>query len=196
MDREYRWAHWDDPHIANTARVHFGSENLTASGFQRGHGYEATWSVETGEEFITRLVNAHVHGDGWSRNLELTRSVNGRWTSNASASGNQPADLAAPGITPDVDLSGALDCDLGLCPLTNTMPIRRLKLLEDAVPNTALIMAWIDMPSLRVIASDQYYASIDSATVSYASGTRGVNVQLTVDPDGVVVEYPGMARRV
>lgn len=70
--------------------------------------------------------------------------------------------------------------------------------LEDwrNVPETPLIMAWIDMPSLQVIASDQYYSSIDSLKVRYASGTRGVDVELEVDEDGVVVHYPDMARRV
>lgn len=51
------------------------------------------------------------------------------------------------------------------------MPIRCLRLLEENVPETPLIMAWIDMPSLQVIASDQYYSSIDSLKVRYASGT-------------------------
>ena len=52
------------------------------------------------------------------------------------------------------------------------------------------------MPSLQVIASDQYYSSIDSHKVRYASGTRGVDVELEVDEDGVVVYYPDMARRI
>lgn len=47
------------------------------------------------------------------------------------------------------------------------MPIRRLALLETQVPKTQLIMAWIDMPSLQVIASDQFYSSIDAKTVRY-----------------------------
>ena len=76
------------------------------------------------------------------------------------------------------------------------MPIRRLALLETQVPKTQLIMAWIDMPSLQVIASDQYYSSIDAKTVRYASGTRGVDVELEVDGDGVVIHYPDLAPRV
>ena len=63
------------------------------------------------------------------------------------------------------------------------MPIRRLTLLETQVPKTQLIMAWIDIPSLQVIASDQYYSSVDSETVRYESGTRGVDVELEVDGD-------------
>ena len=58
------------------------------------------------------------------------------------------------------------------------------------------IRAWIDIPSLQVIASDQYYSSVDAETVRYESGTRGVDVELEVDGDGVVVHYPDLARRV
>lgn len=76
------------------------------------------------------------------------------------------------------------------------LPIRRLTLLETQVPKTQLIMAWIDIPSLQVIASDQYYSSVDSETVRYESGTRGVDVELEVDGGGVVVHYPDLARRV
>ena len=75
-------------------------------------------------------------------------------------------------------------------------PIRRLTLLETQVPKAQLIMAWIDIPSLQVIASDQYYSSVDSETVRYESGTRGVDVELEVDGGGVVVHYPDLARRV
>ena len=76
------------------------------------------------------------------------------------------------------------------------MPIRRLTLLETQVPKTQLIMAWIDIPSLQVIASDQYYSSVDAETARYESGTRGVDVELEVDGGGVVVHYPDLARRV
>ncbi len=38
--------------------------------------------------------------------------------------------------------------------------------------------------------------SPDAETVRYKSGTRGVDVELEVDGDGVVVHYPALARRV
>ncbi|KDS92495.1 hypothetical protein DHOM_10870 [Dermabacter hominis 1368] len=33
-------------------------------------------------------------------------------------------------------------------------------------------MAWIDLPSLEVSASEQYYASIDRGSVRFINGTR------------------------
>lgn len=195
MNRSYSWVHPDNPQLSNTAEVQFASSGMRATGIQLGDGYRADWSLDAGEQWVTRSVFVSVEGDGWSRKLELIRDDAGRWSAKTSTSGTQPGDLAEPGIKQGTELGDALDCDLGLCPVTNTMPIRRLGLLDGQVPDTPLIMAWIDMPSLQVIASDQYYGSIDEETVHYRSGTRGVDVELEVDSDGVVIAYPDMARR-
>ncbi|WP_254868249.1 putative glycolipid-binding domain-containing protein [Corynebacterium sp. Marseille-Q2823] len=169
---------------------------MTASGVQYGDGYEATWELRAAENWVTERVSVNVEGDGWGRSLELFRSEQGVWSAETNEEGAQLEDLPSPGIVQSADLKAALDCALGLCPLTNTMPIRRLTLLETQVPKTQLIMAWIDIPSLQVIASDQYYSSVDSETVRYESGTRGVDVELEVDGGGVDVHYPDLARRV
>lgn len=196
MERTYKWEHVETPLIRNEAAVHFLGAGLNASGVQYGDGYEATWELRAAENWVTERVSVNVEGDGWGRSLELLRSEQGVWSAETNEEGAQPEDLPSPGIVQSADLKAALDCDLGLCPLTNTMPIRRLTLLETQVPKTQLIMAWIDMPSLQVIASDQYYSSVDAETVRYKSGTRGVDVELEVDGDGVVVHYPDLARRV
>lgn len=196
MTQTYSWEHWDDPNIKNVAEVAFTDDGLTATGTQHGNGYHATWTLDAAEKWITRLVTVEVQGDGWARTLKLTRNDDGKWSSDTTLTGKQPADLPSPGIADGVELNDALDCDLGLCPMTNTMPIRRLNLLTESVPDTQLIVAWIDMPSLQIIASDQYYGSIDQDTVHYRSGTRGVDVELEVDHDGVVIAYPDMARRI
>ena len=196
MERTYKWEHVKTPLIRNEAAVHFLGAGLTASGVQYGDGYEATWELRAAENWVTERVSVNVEGDGWGRSLELFRSEQGVWSAETNEEGAQPENLPSPGIVQSADLKAALDCDLGLCPLTNTMPIRRLTLLETQVPKTQLIMAWIDIPSLQVIASDQYYSSVDAETVRYESGTRGVDVELEVDGDGVVVHYPDLARRV
>lgn len=75
------------------------------------------------------------------------------------------------------------------------MSILRLGLVEKRVPRTRFTVAWIDMPTLRVIESDQDYASAGTASVSHASGTRRVDVILGLDSDGIVTDYPQLARR-
>lgn len=192
----YTWQDINESSLVNTASISLHDAHLTAHGTQRCNRYRATWELTTSPGWITRSVQVQVAGEGWERSLDLRRGNDGTWVDKVSLSGTPPTDLAAPGIGAGVDLTRALDVDLGLCPVTNTMPIRRLGLLEGTVPRTGLLMAWVDMPSLRVIASDQYYASVDGSSVSYVSGTREVDVVLGVDADGVVVDYPGLAQRI
>ncbi len=78
-----------------------------------------------------------------------------------------------------------------------------LRLLDGGVAPTRLVMAWVEMPSLRVLRSDQVYAArspLDAATgravVRYTSASRDFTADLTVDADGLVVDYPRLARRV
>ena len=196
MQRTCTWQGWDDPQLRNTATISLHDDHLSATGMQTGRDYSAAWSLTTTHGWITECITVVVQGAQWTRSLRLERSPAGIWSDEASTTGTQPTGWPAPGIAPDTDLSKALDCDLGLCPVTNTMPILRLDLMRQQAARTPLIMAWIDMPTLRVIASDQYYASVDAGSVSYASGTRDVEVTLGVDSDGIVIDYPELARRV
>lgn len=191
----YKWLSRIDTHQIDTCDIEFRNEGLRAHGEQRTGAYVARWQLTALSDWTTSCFSVTVQGkNNWSRKLHLRRADTEGWSSSISASGNQPAELPAPGFDAKVDLSNAIDIDLGRCPMTNTMPIRRLGLLENDVPRTPLIMAWIDMPSLRVIASDQYYSSVSRSSVRYESGTRDVNVLLKVDANGVVLDYPDLAR--
>jgi hypothetical protein len=98
------------------------------------------------------------------------------------------------------DLADALDCDLACSPVTNTMPIIRHGLQHGPRGSGTLgfVMAFVQVPTLRVVASQQSYMHLDStegtARVRYASGTFVSD--LTVDRDGLVIDYPTMAHRV
>lgn len=200
--RTLHWAGIDDPGRRDSAVVSFRESELAASGTSTCDDYCVTWSLSTSPGWVTRRLEVKVTGQGWSRSLELVRSIDGRWDSHASISGS--VDLPAPGIEDPRSLDNAQDCDLGLCPLTNTMPILRLDLLNNSAPpdETRLTMAWVEVPSLRVLASEQVYSQVSpyrdergSAIVLYSSDSGGFTAEITVDSDGVVLDYPGLARR-
>lgn len=201
--RTIHWAGVDDPGRRDSAVVSFRAGELAASGSSACADYSAVWTLTTSPGWVTRRLQVQVTGADWSRSLDLTRSVDGRWHADVQASGLP--DLPAPGIEDPLALDNAQDCDLGLCPLTNTMPILRLDLLNNSAPpdETRLTMAWVEMPSLRVLASEQVYSQVSpyraergSAIVLYSSATRGFTAELMVDADGVVLDYPGLARRI
>ncbi|HEU5425520.1 MAG TPA: putative glycolipid-binding domain-containing protein [Actinocrinis sp.] len=121
----------------------------------------------------------------------------------ATADAHYDLDLRREGETwyvngePRADLAGALDCDLACSPVTNTMPIIRHG-LQRGTGTQRFLMAFVQVPTLSVVASQQSYTHLslneDAARVRYASGTFVSD--LTVDRDGLVIDYPTMASRI
>jgi hypothetical protein len=204
--RHVEWVGDDDPERLESATVTLAADRLDALGTSRTTDYVAAWSLETGADWVTNRLDVTVFGRGFTRRLSLSRDSHGRWSSETDAEGTNRyhgAPLDDPGIAHPDGLHGALDCDLALCPVTNSMPILRLGALESGLDETPLVMAWVALPSLAVIRSEQYYsaaAPLDRATghavVRYRSGTRDFMADLTVDADGIVIDYPRLARRI
>jgi hypothetical protein len=160
------------------------ARTLAASGRAFGlrpKPYWLTYEFESDADYATRRMWVEARTDAGTTTLELLRE-GGHWTVNGAA-------------RPDLD--AALDCDLAACPLTNTMPILRHR-LHEAQGDRSLVMAFIQVPGLRVIRSEQRYRHLyrlpdGSAIVRYRSG--GFEDDLTVDPDGFVINYPKLGRR-
>ena len=87
---------------------------------------------------------------------------------------------------------GALDVDVVWSPFFNTLPIRRVGLHEHAESITVPTV-YVNLPEM----------SVASAAISYSSIGDGMKVHsptsdttLTVDADGFIVDYPGLAARI
>ncbi|WP_415947559.1 putative glycolipid-binding domain-containing protein [Streptomyces sp. KLOTTS4A1] len=141
-----------------------------------------SYALETGPDWVTRTLNVTAETSRHTRHLELTRSPDGHWTANGTA---------LPWAGP-----GTLDCDLGLSPLTNSMPVLR-HALHRGPGSHAFAMAWISVPDLTVHASPQTYTHTGPAPagtrVHFASGDFASEVEF--DADGQVVSYEGLAHR-
>jgi uncharacterized protein len=182
---------------AETAHVRLEGDRLAASGVQLGVDplpYRLDYLLETGPAWATRVLEVSSVGSGWRRSARLERDDDGRWTYHSGGTGD--VDLPEPTCDPAA-LGGALDCDLGLSPLTNAMPLLRSRLHREpgAVEFT---MAWMSVPDLAVVASVQRYEHLRTeaggAVVRFTSGS--FTADLTVDADGFVIDYPELGRRV
>ena len=108
-------------------------------------------------------------------------------------------DLPAPGGDMAA-FKSALDCDLALSPLTNSMPVLRHGLLAGGGP-VDFVMAWVSVPDLRVHREPAALhvragATATSSIVRYESGSRDFVAELVFDSDGLVISYPGIGHRV
>jgi len=93
----------------------------------------------------------------------------------------------------EIELGDADFFDLGYSPLFNSLPVIRDGLLV-AGPPRDYVMRWVDVPSLEASHVPQRYEPLAGRVVRYSSGTFSADIQF--DADGIVVDYPGLARRV
>lgn len=123
---------------------------------------------------------------GRERHLTINRTEDGFWLLDPGAGGTR------------AEFGGALDVDLAHSPMFNTLPIRRLGLHREPGEHT-LPVVFVSLPDLEVSLVEQHYATrsvldaTGAATVSF--GRDGSTTDLTVDGDGVVLSYPGVATR-
>lgn len=91
---------------------------------------------------------------------------------------------------------GCIDIDLYGSPFTNSLPIRRLELTpEDGTAK--LSMLYIPFDSFEPVRDGQYYTCIvPGALYRYAAEDRAFTVDLPVDADGLVIDYPIYFKRV
>jgi uncharacterized protein len=164
--------------------------------------YTCRYELRTDPGWVTAHLDVAAEGAGWSRSVRLELAA-GRWRATTAERGDLDGALTAaghagaglPGIEDPDLLYGAFDVDLSGSPLTNTLPIRRLNLLKaQAGVAHRLNVAWVLLPSLEVVQADQIYTPLGGNHVRYASET--FNADLTVDDDGFVTDYPGLARRI
>jgi uncharacterized protein len=172
------------------------ADSLTASGVAIGtetFPYELRYELTAANGFVTRSLTVATGGDGWRRRVELTHDGSGRWTIIAEGEGGRH--LPAAGGSPTA-LKGALDCDLGGSPLTNTLPVLRRGLL-DGGEAVDVDTAWVSVPDLEIHRSEQRYRFVEARRggtvirLELRDGTFAADLE--VDADGFVVRYPGLA---
>lgn len=187
-----------NPEGIEYVEIELSHDRLSAAGIAIGSQpvpFRLDYRLETSPAFITSRLRANCRGEGWSRKLDLRRLRSGRWKAAVELAGK--SSLPEPGGDMSA-LGEALDCDLGLSPLTNSMPVLRERLLNG--PGTAnLVMAWVSVPDLSIHRSGQRYTHVRRSTrdtvVRYDDTDGPFTAQITFDGDGIVVDYPGIGRR-
>jgi hypothetical protein len=93
------------------------------------------------------------------------------------------------------DLDGCIDIDIWPTPFTNSFPIRREPLAVGE--RRQFRMAWIFAPDLTVQPQPQAYTRLSERLYLFESlDGSGFRAELPVDEDGIVLDYPGLFRRV
>jgi hypothetical protein len=145
--------------------------------------YRAHYEVTCDLEWRVRTVHVQLLS-GQRQALTLHGDGEGNW---ASATGEKL-----------VSLQGCLDIDISESPFTNTLPIRRAAFKPGE--SLTLTVVYLAVPELTIEPAQQRYTCLEKSATGglyrFESLSSGFQADLPVDSDGLVLDYPGVFRRV
>ena len=126
---------------------------------------------------------------GHVRTLRLERTGGPVFELFSDSAGNWSDDRAEPLPA----LRGCIDIDISATPLTNSLPLWRCDWIIDQPQRFA--MSWIDADAMTVRRDEQIYTRLAETRFRYQSADGGFERIITVDGDGLVLDYPGLFSR-
>lgn len=88
---------------------------------------------------------------------------------------------------------GCIDVDIAVTPFTNTLPINRLRLQTRETKHIRVI--YFDLLQQQVRPVDQVYKRISEEKYHYENVPNDFEADITVDENGLVVDYPSLFTR-
>ena len=95
----------------------------------------------------------------------------------------------------DPQFDGCIDIDLAGSPFTNSLPIRR----RDLSPGQGAVefrMLYVPFQSFAPTVDEQRYRCLKPGLYRYEAVDRSFAAELTVDEDGLVIDYPTLFHRI
>jgi hypothetical protein len=144
--------------------------------------FSASYDLVTDDRGATKRLSLTVTLAERERQLSIARDEENMWL--VQDHQNQTTRAA---------YDGALDVDVIFSPFFNALPIRRTGLYEHADEITTPVV-YVRLPEL----------SVEQATTSYSSNASGgiklvspvADTTITVDDQGFILDYPGLAERI
>ena len=155
---------------------------IVAAATATNPAFGAFYEVQTDESGATKRFGLTVTLAERERQLAIARDEENMWL----VTDHQGESRAG--------YNGALDVDVVFSPFFNALAIRRLGLHEHA-ESIALPMVYVIVPEMTVAAATVSYTSTGSLDgIKLHSPVADTTV--SVDADGFIVDYPGLAERI
>ena len=143
--------------------------------------FSASYDLVTDDAGATKRLSLTLTLAERDRQLSIARDEENMW----SVSGHQGQSARAA-------FSGALDVDAVFSPFFNALPIRRTGIYKKH-DSVSVPVVYVMLPEF----------SVNPATITYTSGSDGMKLHspvadttVTVDDDGFILDYPGLAERI
>lgn len=179
MARNYRWLAEQGrglEHLSLQVRDDVIVADGVVVGEDEGARFGAAYQICCNALWQVRSVEVHVAGGA---SCVLTSDGQGNWRDDDGRA--QP------------QLGGCIDVDISATPFTNTLPIRRLGAQLER--RTTVGVAYFLLPGLTLSRAEQAYTRLDPGRYLFESLHSGFRAEIGVDDDGLVLDYPGLFRR-
>lgn len=159
-------------------------------GFDAGRAFKVSYLLDINQNgCVEHLISATADG----KYAQVISDGLGNW---ARVTDRPPAQHPLP------EFDGCIDIDITATPFTNTLPIRRID--WQVGQSEDLKMLYITVPELSLSVSKQRYTCLEKSAEGGLfrfqtiedDGSTSFEALLPVDADGVVLDYPGLFKRV
>ena len=154
---------------------------IVAAATQTAPAFSASYDLVTDESGATKRLSLTVTLAERERQLSIARDEENMWLVQDHS-----------GQTNRASYDGALDVDMIFSPFFNALPIRRTGLYRRN-DSMSIPVVYVSLPDITV----------NPVTISYSSASDGIKLHspvadttVTVDSDGFILDYPGLAERI
>lgn len=142
-------------------------------GQYEGKVYKVEYVIRTDHLWHTLFFSIKSRHSNQQQNISLISDGKGHWSS-----GEEILDK----------YEGCIDIDIPLTPLTNTLPINRLKLKNEQEKEIRVI--YLDLLENKITPVKQKYSRISDSKYHYENVPNDFEADIEVDAEGLVVDYP------
>lgn len=181
------WRAHDQPRM-ESVRVQLSGHRIKAYGrvvaaATSAHpAFSASYDLITDEVGATKRLSLTVTLAERERQLSIARDEENMWLVQDHS-----------GQTSRSTFEGALDVDVVFSPFFNTLPIRRAKIFPGTGESLTVPVVYVRVPDLSVtVETISYTATDDGITLS----SPVADTTISVDGDGFIIDYPGLAARI
>ncbi|MCH5643437.1 putative glycolipid-binding domain-containing protein [Gordonia sp. ABSL49_1] len=167
-------------HVNGTRIKAYG--RIIAAATDTHEAFSASYELVTNDSGVTKRLSIHLVQVSGETQFAINRDEEDHWLVHSPS-----------GESIRSDFGGAQDVDLALSPMFNALPIRRLGLSAGSGAAVEVPVVYVYLPQ----------GTVEPATLSYTPKADGVGVvspvansTLSVDENGFVIDYPGLATRV
>lgn len=135
--------------------------------------YRVGYKIRTNYDWRTTFVEIHSQHSNRREHIKFEGDGQGNWVRDGENAGL---------------FKDCIDIDIPLTPLTNTLPVNRLKLSPGAAQEIKVL--YIDLLEQQIMPVRQKYIRLSEREYLYENVPNDFEAKIEVDSDGFVVDYP------